>query len=97
MRLPWDTVRVMGCTRAEFVRWWHSFTLDESDFSNLSCAAVALTGSSVQFDIEALEPRRIGLAVIPQLKVTVSYPQGESSEALAWVAKFDHYTQRGGG
>ena len=97
MRLPWPTTRVMGCTRVEFVRWWHSFTLDETHFSDSKSASVILVDSSVQFDIEVLEPRRLGLAVIPQLKVVVTFPGGESDEAVAWVAKFDHYTQRGGG
>ena len=87
----------MGCTRVEFVRWWHSFTLDDKHFSGEDRATMALANSSVQFDIEVLEPRRLGLAVIPQLKVTVAFPLGESDEAVAWVVKFDHYTQRGGG
>ena len=97
MRLPWRAIRVMGCTRVEFVRWWHSFTQDKNDFAAQNQASVVVGENRVQFAIEELDPRRLGLAVIPQLKVSITFPDYESDEAIAWVAKFDHYTQRGGG
>ena len=109
----------MGCTRVEFVRWWHSFTQDKNDFAAHNQASVVVqnvvshvvgdvtsSASRVQFTIEELDPRRLGLAVIPQLKVSIRFvnvqtgetgEQYETDAAVAWVAKFDHYTQRGGG
>ena len=89
--------RVMGATQQDLERWLRDFTGQQ----NLSFAAGRLDfadgGLNMTVLIEPQPPRRLGLIEFRDIRVQFEYPRPQSELARAWIKKFDHYTQRGGG
>ena len=48
-------------------------------------------------DTTPLPPRRIALLKMQQLRVAFTPSAGAEAAAQAWLTRFDHHTQRGGG
>ena len=89
--------RVMACSAADLERWLRELTGDPS----LAFASGRLTldggGFPVTVTAERLEPRRVALLALPQLRVAFDYPPEAAERARGWIERFDRHTQRGGG
>ena len=89
--------REMGCTEAELRGWLPAASRDRHIDWRDRGADIALDGGQVSIDWQPLDPRRIGLIVLPRLHVGFAV---EHVDAAAWqrfMRYFDLSTQRGGG
>ena len=88
--------RVMGCTRADLVRWLGEM-VPGGVVEVPGGFRVESGGLDLTIEIAPVPPRRIGLVTIEGLDIRFSYPQEQREAARAWIASFDAHTYRGGG
>jgi hypothetical protein len=88
--------RVMSCTRQDLARWLVELTGDSHGIEQGS-ATLPFDWGPLRIETDDLPPRRIALLKARQLRVRFVPPEGREAEARAWITRFDHHTQRGGG
>ncbi len=89
--------RVMGCTRADLVRWVGEmlgpgagrFVDDRMDLRS--------AGVPLAIAVRDAPDRVLGLVRFRELDVRFEYAPQDEAAARAWIARFDRHTQRGGG
>ena len=89
--------RVMGATRQDLERWLRDFT----DQPALAFQDGRMSLSDGDLDLTVrLDPapsRKLGMITFHNVRVRFEYPDDQAGIARAWIKRFDHYTQRGGG
>jgi len=89
--------RVMGATRQDLERWLRDFTAQPS--LAFRDGRMALRDGELDLTVR-LDPapaRKLGMITFHNVRVRFEYPGEQAGIARAWIKKFDHYTQRGGG
>jgi hypothetical protein len=90
--------REMGCTEAEWLRWLPQAMGSAVWRHNGPTGALAEVGDGhLALSWHVLAPRTLGLARIPRLAVNFRFSQVDPEQRLAFMRRFDLYTQRGGG
>jgi hypothetical protein len=89
--------RVMACTRTDLARWLRQLVGEDHGIEDEGRASVRLDWGQLGIETRELAPRRIALLSLPQLNVRFLYDPALRDQAQAWIAHFDHHTQRGGG
>lgn len=98
--------REMGCTLAEWLRWLPiavdaaSNTLQTQEpvmGTGDGQAIVWLSEGHLTLTWSVLPPRRLGLAVLPRLRVQFSFEDVPPLALQRFMVRFDLYTRRGGG
>jgi hypothetical protein len=87
----------MACTRADLARWLEQLVGDDHGMAREGRARLALDWGMLEVETAELPPRRVALLRLPQLDVRFRYDPALRDQARAWIAYFDHHTQRGGG
>lgn len=90
---PWQIIKLMTITRAEFEKslaaFDHQAALDAR-------GQVSIAGAVIRF--EALPPRRPGgLLSLPQARITIETEALDPAQRAAFLRRFDIAFQRGGG
>jgi hypothetical protein len=97
---PEHFVRDMGCTPAEWCLWLPQ-ALGERPWQWVGSDRAALHANigsgGLNLSWHPLEPRRLGLAVLPRLSVSFSFEGVSPADRHTFMKRFDLYTQRGGG
>lgn len=89
--------REMGCTAAELIDWLPGASGARPLALAGASAEVALEPGRLRLEWQPLPERRIGLIVLPRLRVQFHF-EGTGPEARQrFMRHFDLYTQRGGG
>jgi hypothetical protein len=97
--VPESFERVMGCETRELLAWL-PVALPNADVTVELAAQRAIARwpeGSLTLAWEVLEPRRIALLQIPQLRVSFRYGGFEDHRRRDIQRRFDLATQRGGG
>lgn len=89
--------REMACSRADLARWLTELTGSDHGMAQAGRARIALPEGWVDLITEPVEPRTVGLVRMRRLRVRFVPAAGAEAAARAWVTRFDHHTQRGGG
>ena len=100
--------REMGCTEAEWVGWlpralgdYASDLMPKPSVSVIDPAVsqlyICIDGGRLTLAWRPLEPRRLGLAVLPRLWVRFEFDGVDDGVRHRFMKRFDLYTQRGGG
>lgn len=100
--------RDMGCTPAEWLGWLPRALGESAPHPMPAPTAIdsATEVSQLRMGIEVgyltltwkpLEPRRLGLAVLPRLWVRFEFDGVDDDVRHRFMKRFDLYTQRGGG
>jgi len=89
--------RVMACSRADLGRWLRELTGSDHGVADTGGATLAFDWGALRLETEPMPPRRIALLKVQQLRVRFVPPAGLEAQARAWIERFDHHTQRGGG
>lgn len=89
--------RVMSATQKDLERWLRDFTGQQS--LGFTDGRMSFAHDSVELTvrIDVMPPRKLGLIKFIDTRVRFEYPPEQAVAVRAWVTKFDHYTQRGGG
>ena len=88
--------RVMACSRADLARWLTELTGSDHGIGT-GTATLAFDWGELRIETECLPPRRVALLRMRQLRVRFVPSAGAEAQARAWIERFDHHTQRGGG
>ena len=94
---PERFVRDMACTEAEWLAWLpaaigaHGHALDDG------AARVTLGRGELRLQWQVQAPRVIALMRLPRLQVSFHFEGVPEAQRLAFMQRFDLYTQRGGG
>jgi len=97
--LPESFERIMGCEARELLAW-PPVALPNAEVivEHASQQAIAhWPGGSLRLAWEVMEPRRIALLQIPQLRVSFRYVGFDADRRRDIQRRFDLATQRGGG
>ena len=97
--VPQSFERVMGCEARELLAWL-PVALPNADVIVEHAAQRAIAHwpeGSLTLVWEVLEPRRIALLQIPQLRVSFRYVGFDADRRRGIQRRFDLATQRGGG
>jgi hypothetical protein len=78
-------------------RWLQQLLGGDNGLARNGRATFELDWGSLAIEVRELPPRRVALLSLPQLDVRFLYDPALRSQAHAWIAHFDHHTQRGGG
>ncbi|MFY7904829.1 MAG: hypothetical protein ACOVO0_01720 [Burkholderiaceae bacterium] len=101
--------RDMGCTPAEWLGWLPralgDYAADPTQLGMVTAADPADTSrlrirmdeGQLTLAWKPLEPRRLGLAVLPRLWVRFEFVGVDDGVRHRFMKRFDLYTQRGGG
>ncbi len=87
----------MGCTEAEWLGWLPAAIGAHPYELMPGAVAVRIHRASLSITWRVAEPRVIALARIPRLLVRFAFDGLDAQERLAFMRRFDLYTQRGGG
>lgn len=87
----------MACSRADLARWLTELTGSDHGMAQTGRARIDLSPGWVELVTEPVEPRTVGLVRMRRLRVRFLPSEGAEATARAWVTRFDHHTQRGGG
>jgi hypothetical protein len=87
----------MGCTREELARWLPGATGGAPARVQAGEVVVAVGGGEVRIAAEPRPPRRIAGLALPVLAVTFTFRGVDEPARRAFLARFDAWTQRGGG
>ncbi|MFN9772259.1 MAG: hypothetical protein ACK54X_06480 [Burkholderiales bacterium] len=88
--------RIMSCTPQDLARWLTELTGASHGIEH-GAATLPFDWGTLRVETETMPPRRIALASFQQLRVRFVPPEGREEQARAWITRFDHHTQRGGG
>ena len=89
--------RDTACTEAEWLGWLPA-ALGEHRYQQGPGEAQVQIGSGVlQLQWQAQPPRVIALVRLPRLAVHFAFRDVSEAERVAFMRRFDLYTQRGGG
>jgi hypothetical protein len=97
MLAPFVLRREMGCTREELARCLPGATGGAPAREEAGEVVVAVAGGEVRIAAEERPPRRIALLALPVLAVTFTFRGVDEDARRAFLARFDAWTQRGGG
>jgi hypothetical protein len=89
--------RVMACSRADLARWLAELTGTDHGIAAAGRATLRLEWGELGIETEVLEPRRVALLKVQQLRVRFVAAPGVEGPARDWITRFDRHTQRGGG
>ena len=89
--------RDMGCTESDWLGWLPRAMGDVPWRVNDAGLHANVGSGELHVDWQVDEPRRLGLAVIPRLKVRFAFKGVPDGERLTFMKRFDLYTHRGGG
>lgn len=91
--------RVMACTPAELLSWLPAALPSASlttEGERQVCTA-SFDDGDLRIEWQVLEPRRIALLRLPQLRVRFCYAALSNERRIEIQRNFDRATQRGGG
>lgn len=89
--------RDMACTEAEWLLWLPAAVGQHAWERQGATARVQLGGGTLQLGWQAQPPRVIALLRLPRLAVRFAFDGVDAAQRLAFMQRFDLYTQRGGG
>lgn len=89
--------RDMACTEAEWLGWLPAACGIHTHELQGGRARVQIGAGELQLQWQALAPRVIALVRLPRLAVHFAFEKVPEAERLAFMQRFDLYTQRGGG
>ena len=89
--------RDMGCTTADWLGWLPRALGDVPWQLHGDALFAQVAGGQLHITWHVSEPRRLGLAVIPRLRVCFVFSDVADADRLAFMKRFDLYTHRGGG
>jgi hypothetical protein len=89
--------RVMACSRADLDRWLAELTGEGHGIATAGRTTLRFDWGELAIETEPLEPRRVALLKVQQLRVRFVPTAGAEAPARDWVTSFDRHTQRGGG
>lgn len=89
--------RDMGCTPADWLGWLPRALGSVPWRLQGDALQAQVAGGQLHIHWRVDEPRRLGLAVIPRLRVCFAFNGVTEAERLAFMKRFDLYTHRGGG
>jgi hypothetical protein len=89
--------REMGCTREDLLRWLPGATGGAPARADGGEIVLSVGAGEVRITAEERPPRRIALVAIPVLAIRFRFEGLDEAARLAFLARFDLYTRRGGG
>jgi hypothetical protein len=89
--------REMGCTPEELARWLPGATGGAAPREQAGEVVVVIGGGEVRITAEPRPARRIAGLSLPVLAVTFTFRGLDEPARRAFLARFDAWTQRGGG
>ena len=89
--------RDMACTEAEWLMWLPRAVGDHPLQLLSSEAQVQIGSGSLGLHWKVLAQRSIGAIRLPRLQVCFRFQGLDDSQRMAFMKRFDLYTQRGGG
>lgn len=89
--------RDMGCTLADWLGWVPRAFGEVPWQLHGDALHAQVAGGHLHITWQVTEPRRLGLAVIPRLRVCFAFGQVSDVDRLVFMKRFDLYTHRGGG
>jgi len=89
--------RDMACTEAEWLLWLPRAVGDHAYALDAGSARVALGGGELRLQWQVQAPRVIALLRLPRLALRFEFRGLDAGQRLAFMKRFDLYTQRGGG
>lgn len=89
--------RDMGCTEADWLGWLPRALGPVPWRLQGDALHAQVAGGQLHITWRVAEPRRLGLAVIPRLRVFFEFSDVDDAERLRFMKRFDLYTHRGGG
>ncbi len=96
--MPFGTLsKDMQLTRPEFEKRLPN-ALDGYDWQTIPSGIEAQNGARVIYiHVTELEPRRIGMIVLPRCRVDFSFEGFDEEQKQAFIKRFDRIYQKGGG
>ena len=89
--------REMACTEAEWLRWLPQAIGAQVWTVQGSAAEVRIADGALALSWAVGEPRVIGLARMPRMRVGFRFTGLDAAQRHAFMRRFDLYLQRGGG
>lgn len=89
--------REMACTEAEWLRWLPQAIGAQAWTMHSGTADVRIADGALALSWTVCEPRVIGLARMPRMRVGFRFAGVDGAQRLAFMKRFDLYMQRGGG
>lgn len=89
--------RDMACTEAEWLAWLPAALGDHRHALDEGAARVQIGAGELVLQWRAQPPRVIALLRLPRLAVRFAFHEVPEAQRLAFMQRFDLYTQRGGG
>lgn len=89
--------RDMGCTPADWLGWLPRAMGDVNWRLQGAALHAQIARGGLHINWQPCEPRRLGMAVIPRLRVVFEFSDVDEAERLRFMKRFDLYTHRGGG
>lgn len=89
--------REMACTEAEWLRWLPQAIGAQVWSMQGSTADVRIADGALALNWSVGEPRVIGLARMPRMRVAFRFTGLDAAQRQAFMKRFDLYMQRGGG
>lgn len=87
----------MACTEAEWLQWLPRAVGEHAYVASTGSARVTLARGELQLQWQVLPPRVIALMRMPRLSMKFEFQGAPDAARLAFMKRFDLYTQRGGG
>ncbi|MEK9950770.1 MAG: hypothetical protein VW687_01225 [Curvibacter sp.] len=89
--------RDMACTEAEWLAWLPAAVGARRCVLREGAAQVQIDPGTLQLTWQVQSPRVIALMRLPRLAVRFVFHEVPEAQRLAFMQRFDLYTQRGGG
>lgn len=87
----------MACTEAEWLQWLPRAVGTHAHALGAGSARVVLDGGELRLQWQVQAPRVIALLRLPRLLLRFEFRDVPQAQRLAFMKRFDLYTQRGGG
>jgi hypothetical protein len=94
---PEQFERDMACTEAEWLAWLPAAVGEHPYELHAGAARVQLDSGELRLRWQVQAPRVIALIRLPRLAVRFAFQSVPEAQRLAFMRRFDLYTQRGGG
>lgn len=94
---PESFERDMACTEAEWLQWLPAAIGAHAYEQKEGSACVTLDSGELLLQWQVRPPHVIALVRLPRLKVRFEFLAVSEAQRLAFMRRFDLYTQRGGG
>jgi hypothetical protein len=89
--------RDMACTEAEWLAWLPAAIGDHRHDLGAGAMQVQIGSGVLRLAWEVQQARVIALVRLPRLKVHFAFHEVPETPRIAFMQRFDLYTQRGGG